>query len=48
MRAVPRQEILHPVDTGNGEVECILGGLDWQRLSGDERRGEPNCRIRNV
>ena len=36
------------MDAGNGEVECILGDLHWQRLSGDERRGERDHRIRNV
>ncbi len=48
MRAVPRQELRHPVDAGHGEVECLLGGLRWQRLSGDERRGERKRRIRNA
>jgi len=36
------------VHAGNGEVESILGRLRWQRLTGDERRGERNCRICNL
>ena len=48
MRAVPREEILHPVDAGNGEMERILGRLRGQRLPGDEQRGECNRRIRHV
>ena len=48
MRAVPREEILHPVDAGNGEMERILGRLRGQRLPGDEQRGERNRRIRHV
>ena len=36
------------MDTGNGEVERILGRLRRQRLSGDEPRGKRNRRIRHV
>jgi len=48
MRTVPRQEILHPVDTGNNNMERILGRLRWQRLPGDKCRSECNHRIRHV
>src|SRR5262245_33403375 len=40
MRAVPCEEILHPVDASNGEMECILCRLRGQRLPGDKQRGE--------
>src|SRR2546427_7121396 len=48
MRTVPRQEILHPVDTGNGEVERILRRLHGQRLPSDEGCRERNRSIRHV
>jgi hypothetical protein len=48
MCTVPRQEILDPVDAGNGDMERILGRLRGECLPADERRRERNGRIRDV
>jgi hypothetical protein len=48
MRAVPRQEILHAVAAGHGDMERILRRLCGQCLSADEHRRERNGRIRDV
>ena len=48
MRAIPRQEILQSVDTGNGDMKRILDRLRWQRLSGHEGCRELNSGIRDI
>src|SRR5438874_9029492 len=48
MCTVPRQEILHPVDTRQSKVERILICLCRERLCGDKQRSERNRCIRHV